>query len=105
LTNWTAANAPAISAMMYGMTSERDNLPEVIKAIATAGLYAPPEIGPPKSAQIAKAAPIAIQLPVAKMINMRNIVPANSTKYFCIYIITSEKSISIMRIYFLKYSY
>jgi hypothetical protein len=39
------------------------------------------------------------------MINMRNIVPANSTKYFCIYIITSEKSISIMRIYFLKYSY
>jgi hypothetical protein len=60
--------------------------------IVTAGLNAPPEMGPKKRAQSAKAAPIAIQLPVAKIINIRNIVPMNSAKYFFIlYYITRKK--------------
>jgi hypothetical protein len=40
----------------------------------------------PSKTPIARAAPMAIQLPVAKITNTSNIVPINSTKYFSIYI-------------------
>ena len=49
--------------------------------MATAGLNAPPEIEPPNKTAIAKAAPMAAQFPVAKITNIRNIVPKNSIKY------------------------
>ena len=57
------------------------NFPDAYKEIATAGLKAPPDILPPKNTPVAKAAPIAKKLLVAKMTKTKSIVPKNSTKY------------------------
>lgn len=54
-------------------------------AKVTAGLMCPPEIGPTMVMTMAKAAPIAIALPVTKIIYRKKQVPKNSAKYFCIW--------------------
>jgi hypothetical protein len=41
-------------------------------------------MGPPNKTPTDKAAPIAAQFPVAKITNIRSIVPKNSTKYLFI---------------------
>lgn len=89
---------------MYGNTSYFGNLPAAYKAIVTAGLNAPPDIGPPNKTAIAKAAPIGSQEPVAKIIKTRNIVPRNSTKYLFILtidiLLNLNKKINIPKINF-----
>ena len=49
-------NPPEISAIIYGIRSERGIFPAYIKAIATAGLNAPPLIAPPNNTANAKVA-------------------------------------------------
>jgi hypothetical protein len=52
---------------MYGTKSVDDSLPAATMAMETAGLNMPPEMGPPIMMATANAAPMAIALPVAKM--------------------------------------
>ena len=51
-------------------------------AKVTTGLICPPEIGPIIVMTIAKAAPMAMALPVTKIIYRKKQVPKNSAKYF-----------------------
>ena len=49
--------------------------------MVVAGLKYPPEMDPPTMIAMAKAAPIAMALPVAMITYRKNRVPKNSTMY------------------------
>ena len=87
LYNCNATKPPAICDNTYGISSAPGNLFLATIIILTAGLKCPPDILPPITIASANAAPIAKGFPVAKIINKKNKVPTNSTKYLFTFIL------------------
>jgi len=71
---------------MYGRRSPTGNFPAATIITETAGLKLPPEYLPKTKIDTARAKPIGIAFPVAKITNRKNKVPKNSAIYLFIII-------------------
>ena len=73
---------------MYGINSAVSIFPADAITMETAGFMCPPDILLANNITNANAAPIAMGLPVAKIMYTKNNVPENSAKYLYRYYFT-----------------